>query len=53
MAMAVAHRTWRGTSIVDGAEHVLARIYSQHEHNAGPKEKCNRCGRQKSDPLHR
>ncbi len=53
MAMIVAARTWRGTSIVEGATHVLAQIYSPHEHVGRVDEKCTRCGQEKSGPLHR
>jgi hypothetical protein len=52
-AMIVAARTWSGTSIVDGAFDVLRQVYSQHEHVGRAGGKCSRCGRAKSDPLHR
>ncbi len=52
MAMIVASHTWPGTSIADGAVRVLAHIYSPHEHAGKQDEKCTRCGKEKSDPLH-
>jgi hypothetical protein len=52
MAMMVASKKWPGTSLVDGAMYVLAEIYGPHEHVGKSDEKCTRCGKEKSDPLH-
>lgn len=51
MAMKVAAILSRRTSIVDGAQDVLAAIYSPHTF-VGDDEKCGRCGLEKSDKLH-
>lgn len=52
MAIMVAARTWRGTSLAEGAEAVLAQIYSPHAYQGEAKE-CSQCGKAKADPLHR
>jgi hypothetical protein len=51
MAMALAAHTWPGTSMAEGAQHILAQVYSPHAH-VGDQEKCTRCGQEKSGPLH-
>jgi hypothetical protein len=48
MAMRLAATSWPGTSILDGAMHILAEVYGPHEHIFEPdhdgKERCTRCG---------
>jgi hypothetical protein len=48
MAMILAFYSYPGTSMVEGAESILAEIYGPHEHIFEPdhdgKISCTRCG---------